>query len=219
MKHIRRTVGIIGILCLFALTSLYGLDSRSDVNGLQSLILEPSCVPENEGCIPIGGDFFSFFENKQGYVYASSTEYPLKMTDEVLAMKEESPQGYMILNLRHMQLLSKHVYSVDGLVKIKDSQNEQVLAMEHLDYLSDEEDNLYYRISCLPVSGCDDCVSRVYLISAAYDTSTPLLHGTVVYVSADNSVANTSVFSIPGRDPFNAEWHLEKQIARITDLL
>ena len=222
MKGSNRCFWIVGIVCLVSCFSVSAVDMVGSgvQDSVRSLLLSPSCVSKEECCIPIGGDLFSFFEGKQGYVYSTDREVPAHSVTGIIALQDgEAASGSLSLNLEDLKDESKFIYTTVGRVRIHDGRSEQVLAMERLDYIYDEDaGHQYYRLSCLPVTGCDACVDRVYLIGSACKTPSLMLYGSVVYVPKDDSDPAILPFSISGRDPWSAEWHLEKQIARKTSM-
>lgn len=158
---------------------------------MDALINQASFIPGEEAYVHIAGGFFSVFESRVGRTYA---------TDQCI--------GSICMKLNKLKYSSQFVYHPEGKIVLKTGVQDKVsFDMSKLDYIQYGIDNsLCYRLAC------KDAV----LICAATGKHSPILEGQLFLIS-DNTIKESCTIRIAGRGENEADNHLHKVIARISE--
>lgn len=208
-------------LCVLLLVNTLGFTSAIEQNSMQTITRmceAPSSLPKEELSMHIGGGFFSVYEARHGCIYAlDSTALPKGVGDAFLYKEQHEPIGELVMVVQRLRSDSPYVYAIDGFVKVSVDGTEQIFSMDRIDYVYDSKDeHLYYRLTCTPLSGCDNSICQVYLLCYNCGQNQPVLVGSVWYISQEGALEASYLFFITGRNELDAERHLEKKIAMAT---
>jgi len=208
-------------LCVLLLVTAIYFISGAEPNSMQSMMCmckAPSSIPVEELFIHLPGGFFSVYEAKQGAVYSPDINIlPKAVGNAFLYREQHECLGQLVMVLDAIRYDSPYVYTIDGLVKVFVNGTEQILSMDRIDYVCDSEhNNLCYRLTCTPRSGCDSNIGHVYMICCSCGQDQSVLVGSISYISQDGGLKASYLFFITGRNELDAERHLLKKIAKAT---
>lgn len=205
------------LLLVSALCFLAGADLNTE-QVVTCLCNAPSSLPDEEVVVSLPDGFFSLYESKGGYVYApESTALPDEVDQAFLYKEQHDALGTVVIALDEMSRNSPYVYETEGRVNVSLRGSDQTLALDKVDYACDASgNNLCYRLSCSPESGCDTSIAKVYMLCYSCTDDQSVLVGSISYLSDDGVMKESYPFFITGRDSFESERHLQKKITVAT---
>ena len=182
---------------------------------LENLYRSSSYIPEEEAYTHIAGGFFSVFEGRIGKIYAGGDITGTACIDKKLS--EDALRGSSSIKLNKLRYESRFKYLPEGeIVLNRNDGAEYSFSMKSLDYV-DCKDIPFYRLTLSPGINCPADIQNAYLICYATVSSRPYLYG-ILSVTTKTQRPDNYYLRISGRDENQADVHLYKKIAAVTEL-